>query len=314
MRPLETETTRPEAQPTRKEFLLTLAGAPLLAGTEQAEAGGRKALIVAAHPDDEYAVAAIAYRLSREAGWTLDHVVITNGEGGYRYAALAETIYGVPLTAEKDGRRNLPAIRKQETLNAGKVLGVRNHYFLDQTDSGFANDAALAGTGNWDRARILGFLTGLLRRERYDAVLLLLPTRDTHGHHRETALLALEAVSQFPEDARPAVLGAEPGAEDAHGEDFPRVVSGPLTRVVDAPPLLAFDRRTSFGYRGALNYHIVVNWVIAEHKSQGLFQSDRGRHEVERFWLFAVSGSRGAARARTLANDVTGAVQHASAR
>jgi len=33
-----------------------------------------------------------------------------------------------------------------------------------------------------------------------------------------------------------------------------------------------------------------VNWVIAEHKSQGLFQSDYSREEFEEFWLFEVSG------------------------
>jgi hypothetical protein len=33
-----------------------------------------------------------------------------------------------------------------------------------------------------------------------------------------------------------------------------------------------------------------VNWVIAEHKSQGLFQNDYSREEYEQFWLFEVSG------------------------
>ena len=37
--------------------------------------------------------------------------------------------------------------------------------------------------------------------------------------------------------------------------------------------------------RSALNYQIVVNWVIAEHKSQGLFQRDCGRHDLEEFWV-----------------------------
>ena len=56
-----------------------------------------KALIVMAHPDDEYALAATAYRISRELGGLVDHVVITNGEGGYRYAGLAEAIYGISI-------------------------------------------------------------------------------------------------------------------------------------------------------------------------------------------------------------------------
>jgi len=89
---------------TRKAFLLalpeTLVGAKLAA-----PAPGKKLLIVAAHPDDEYAFAGAVYRLTHELGWVADHVVITNGEGGYRYSALAEAIYGVGLTNESEGRR-----------------------------------------------------------------------------------------------------------------------------------------------------------------------------------------------------------------
>ena len=35
----------------------------------------------------------------------------------------------------------------------------------------------------------------------------------------------------------------------------------------------------------SLNYSIIVNWVIAEHKSQGLFQTEYGRHSHENFWV-----------------------------
>jgi N-acetylglucosamine malate deacetylase 2 len=35
----------------------------------------------------------------------------------------------------------------------------------------------------------------------------------------------------------------------------------------------AFDRTVSFGFRSALTYQIVVDWMIAEHKSQGLLQT-----------------------------------------
>ena len=102
---------------TRKDFLLALPGAAV------AHALQPKLLIVVAHPDDEYAFAATTYRLTRELGWAADLVVITNGEAGYRYSALAEAVYGVVLTSERDARSRLPAIRRRETLAAGKVLG-----------------------------------------------------------------------------------------------------------------------------------------------------------------------------------------------
>jgi LmbE family N-acetylglucosaminyl deacetylase len=281
---------------TRQAFLLALPEA-LLAKTLAAEASRPKLLIVAAHPDNEYAFAATTYRLTRELGWTADHVVITNGEAGYRYSALGEAIYGVGLTGESQGRSRLPAIRKRETLAAGKVLGIRRHYFLDQRDSGFATDAAVAPANNWNRSAVLSFLTGLLHRERYDAVFTLLPTAETHGHHRAATLLALEAAATLPEDHRPLLLAADPCAATAPTEIFRGMPGQPLARTRDERPAFVFNRDARFGYRDALNYQIVVNWFIAEHKSQGLFQTDSGKHQLEQFWLFGASGRDADSRA-----------------
>jgi len=280
---------------TRKGFLRTMAGAALLplvsptlpASNSQPPNG--KLLIVVAHPDDEYACAAVIYRLVRESGWIADQVIVTDGESGYRYAALAEAFYGVPLTGEV-GRARLAAIRKRETARAGKVLGIRNHHFLDQKDLGFAADASVATTANWDRQHIRGFLTALLVRERYDVVVTLLPTKETHGHHRAATILALEAIANLPEEHRPVVLGAEPRAADEGSLAFSGLPDHPLTRTAHSEAVIQFDRSLSFGYQNALSYQIVVNWMIAEHKSQGLFQNDAGKHSSESFWLFAASG------------------------
>ena len=48
--------------PTRKEFLLAMAGAARLPRVAPAQTAPGKLLIVAAHPDDEYAFAAATYR------------------------------------------------------------------------------------------------------------------------------------------------------------------------------------------------------------------------------------------------------------
>jgi LmbE family N-acetylglucosaminyl deacetylase len=276
--------------PTRKEFLLAMAGAALLPRVAPAQAAHGKLLIVVAHPDDESAFAAATYRLVRESGWIADQVTITDGESGYRYATLAETYYGVALTQGGDGRARLAAIRKEEALRAGKVLGIREHYFLDQKDLGFDTDAAAAETGNWDRSHIRGFLSGLLTQERYDAIFTLLPTADTHGHHRAATMLALETVANLPDGRRPLIFGVESRSKADPAIAFMEAPAQPLTRTVDAAPVITFHRDSSFGYRNALNYQIVVNWVIAEHKSQGLFQNDYGRDEFEQFWLFEASG------------------------
>ena len=301
---------------TRKEFLQTVSAVallPALAASERRESRP-KVLIVVAHPDDEYAFAATVYRTTHEFGGVADQVVITNGEGGYRYSALAESIYRVSLTREADGRAHLPSIRKAETLRAGEILGIRQHHFLNQRDSGFGDNAAEASTGNWDRQHVLSTLSSLLEREHYDFVLTLLPTKETHAHHRAATLLVLEAVSRMPEATRPAVLGADPGSKHEEIPRFAGLPGLPVTATFSDTPAVTFDRTTAFGYRNALNYQIVVNWVIAEHKSQGLFQTDYGRHDVERFWLFRVCGERAGARTAQFAEQLNQSRSLAAAR
>lgn len=274
---------------TRKEFLMALAAPALLPEALPARAAASRLLIVVAHPDDEYAFAATTYRLTHELGWTADQVIITDGESGFRYSALAEAVYGKALANEHDGRTNLPAIRKEEAKRAGKLIGVERHYFLDQRDLGFATERSSADYTNWDRAHVTEFVRGLLARERYDAVFTMLPTEETHAHHRAAASIAAEAVESLPEERRPLLLGAEARSRQDAGLPFGGSV-----------PALVFDRTASFGYHDALNYQIVVNWVIAEHKSQGLFQRECGRHELEEFWVLGGNGVKAAGLAASL--------------
>jgi N-acetylglucosamine malate deacetylase 2 len=64
----------------------------------------------------------------------LCELIVTNGEGGIGYSTLAEPYYRRSLTVETKGRKELPDIRRRETINAGKVLGIRKHFFLGQKD------------------------------------------------------------------------------------------------------------------------------------------------------------------------------------
>src|SRR5271155_1041878 len=143
---------------TRRYFSLLLAGAVAAANASPQEP--LKLLAVVAHPDDEYALAATAYRIARELGGTVDQVIISNGEAGYRYSSPAEQIYGLVLTDEKVGRANLPEIRKQESLAAGRIIGIRQHHFLDQKDSGFTLDPEAVNT-EWDVPLVRTLLTRL---------------------------------------------------------------------------------------------------------------------------------------------------------
>lgn len=279
-----------------------VAGAAWMGEVPTSPAAPPKVLLVVAHPDDEYYAAATIYRIASELGGTVDQVVITNGEAGFHYAQLAEKFYGVSLTAERDGRAHLPTIRKEETRRAGRILGIRNHYFLDEQDNRFGLDAEEALSQVWNRARIVEFLTTRLEAEAYDFVFVLLPREDTHGHHKAAAVLALEAVNRLSPERRPVVLGAEPAHSVETPAEFLGLRSFPTTRTVSGAPAFSFDRTKSFGQDGALRYDIVVNWVIAEHKSQGLFQNDCGRHDLERFWIFDQHLANAQARVHALSN------------
>jgi hypothetical protein len=42
-----------------------------------------------------------------------------------------------------------------------------------------------------------------------------------------------------------------------------------------------------------MNYKVIANWEIAEHKSQGLTQMSMNDGDVEKFWYFALNGTVG---------------------
>jgi LmbE family N-acetylglucosaminyl deacetylase len=263
-------------------------------------------LIAVAHPDDEYYFAGTVYRLAQELNAVVDQVVITNGEGGFRYSTLAEKFYGVALTDEKTGRSRLPEIRKRETLAAGKILGIREHYFLEEKDLRFTLDANEALDQCWNHDHIRKTLVGLMEQHSYDFVFAVLPRSDTHGHHQAATLLAIEASKHVPEARRPVILGAEPGRIH-EAAPYVALAGFPETKAANSDPAMVFERTRSFGYQNALRYDIVVDWVISEHKSQGMFQNDVRRHDVERFWILAATAPHDAVeRTARLASEVRG--------
>ena len=259
-----------------------------------------KALLVVAHPDDESECAAFVYRITREFGGIADQIVVTNGEGGRNYAAPAASYYGLPLH-KKEGRGHLIRVRQKEQLRAGRALGIRHTWFLGQTDTGVTpgiRDAMDA----WDVTRIKRRIARQLQRENYDVVIVLLPSSGTHGHHKAVALLTLDAVNQLPEASRPAVLGnstTDPG-------DFFELAGYPSTR---AEFTWSLDRRTPLPCHPALNYSIIVNWAVSEHKSQGFFQMENSRRRFEYFWLFEAGGKVARSRWLRFRNRMANAVQ-----
>lgn len=257
-----------------------------------------KVLIVNAHPDDESACAATVYKITRDLKGIVDIVLVTNGEGGYKYSTLAEDIYGMELTDEQVGREHLPTIRKKEMMAGGAIIGLRNYFFLDNLDHQYTLNADSVLQYVWNVTSIKQRLRSILQKGQYDYVFCLLPTEDTHGHHKSTTILALQTVQELPSTTkRPVVLGV---SASKAGEIIPftGLQGYPITTISDGKPFVSFDRTKKFGFRDRLDYKIIVNWLIAEHKSQGTMQLFMNQGDVENFWFFDMNDS--AARDRLL--------------
>jgi len=90
------------------------------APTDQAEEGPKRALVVAAHPDDaEFGSSGTVTLWSRD-GWEFYYLICTDGSKGTE---------NPDLPPDK-----LTPLRRQEQRAAAKVLGVRDVFFLDNVD------------------------------------------------------------------------------------------------------------------------------------------------------------------------------------
>ena len=251
-------------------------------------------LIVIAHPDDETGFAATVYKITHELHGNVDLALITNGEGGYKYSTLAEDYYHLELTDEKVGRENLPRIRKQELMNAGKIIGIRNYFFLDQWDRKYTTNERDPLDTAWDVGLVMVQLRRIMMNVKYDFVFCLLPVPETHGHHKAATMLALQTADQLPEEQKPVVLGvSDSNKDDTIHTAFEQLKDYKETAIRKNTPLFTLDRTVKFGYKNSLDYKVIVNWEIAEHKSQGTMQLAMNRGDYENFWYFNINGDRG---------------------
>ena len=249
------------------------------------------ALVVIAHPDDESSCSVTLYKITHQLHGTVDLVCITNGEAGYKYSTLAEDYYGLALTDPEVGRANLPRIRKQELMNAGHILGIRNIYFLDQKDDKYGLNPHAPLDTFWNVQWVKDKLNELMSKTKYDYVFCLLPTPQTHSGHKAATILALTVVNNLPKSQRPIVLGVSGRSKTDTSRmkfsTFSVLDEYPITRINSSAPIFTFDRTQTFGYKNALNYQIIANWEIAEHKSQGTMAMNA--EDYEDFYFFSIN-------------------------
>jgi LmbE family N-acetylglucosaminyl deacetylase len=165
------------AQPYRRGAGLEDYWAPLeKALADKTDNGPRKALVVAAHPDDpDFGTAGTAAMWTRE-GWEFYYLVCTDGSKG--------------TDSREINTEELIKVRREEQRDAASVLGVKDVFFLDY------QDGELQYTRDF-----LGQVVRYIRMLKPDAVFTHDPTALFHGaefvnhsDHRCTGLVTVDAV------------------------------------------------------------------------------------------------------------------------
>jgi LmbE family N-acetylglucosaminyl deacetylase len=138
--------------------------------------GPRRALVVAAHPDDaDFGAAGTAYLWIRE-GWEFYYLVCTDGSKGSDDQSIAPA--------------KLVDMRRTEQRNAAALLGVKDVFFLDHVDGELTADR-----------KLLGEVVRVVREVRPNAVfthdpeaIIINDSFVNHSDHRITGLTAVDAV------------------------------------------------------------------------------------------------------------------------
>lgn len=265
-----------------------------------------KILLVTAHPDDDAIYSATVFKTTHLLDGVVDLAIMTNGEGGYRYSTLANYIYGKELDKEEVGRSQLPGIRKREVMAGGKIVGLRKYFFFDQVDKAFSLDIELP-LRDWNTDHIVQRLQEIITEEKYDFVCTMLPHPNTHAHHKASAVLALRAVESLEPEQRPLILATTFFREKGGSTDFTVLDGYPITKINEDTAPLTFDRAQKFGHDNRLNYNIIANWVIAEHKSQGTMQLFMNETAVEAYLYYDINPESGYRKAKAFFEAVNAA-------
>jgi LmbE family N-acetylglucosaminyl deacetylase len=258
-----------------------------------------KVLLITAHPDDDALFSATVFKTTKLLGGVVDLALMTNGEGGYKYSTLGNYIYGKELDKEEVGRDYLPGIRKKELMAGGDIVGIRNYFFFDQQDFYYTLDVEET-MEKWNADPIIDRLAEIIKREQYDFVFLMLPFAEFHGHHKASAVIGLEAISKLPEKDRPIALQSMIRRGGNSPADNFTVLEGYPKTEISKEEVFSFDRNQTFGYDDRLNYNIIANWVIAEHKSQGTMQllSQTSEGGIEEYYFVKMNSKDGLGKTR----------------
>ena len=237
---------------------------------------------------------------------TVDMAVMTDGGGGFADSQLGALYYNLNLTDSIVARTHLPMLRKQEILNAGKIMGVRNIYFMEQPDDWYTTDPKPYISGkNWDIPYVERRMDRLLADRDYDFVITMLPHAGQHGHHKTSVLMALRAIQRFKGPHKPIVIAGSPMNATSKPMEFSMLEGYPETKIKADAPTFTLNRAFRFKENDKVSYKIVADWVISEYKSQGAIQ-ENGIHktDMEVYRYYDLNDSKGISKVQKLFDDL----------
>lgn len=268
---------------------------------------GPKILVITAHPDDETTFSVSLFKITKELKGTVDMAVMTDGGGGFADAQLGAMYLNIPITDSLVARTHLPMIRKQEILNAAKIMGIRNIYFMEQPDDFYSTNIEPYISGkNWDIPAIEKRLDVLLKERNYDFVFTLLPEQGQHGHHKTAVLMGLRAVQRFRGTSKPIIIAASTKISGNKDPEFTMLAGFPETSINTTAPHFRLNRAYRFAENDKLSYKIVADWVIAEYKSQGAIQENAiHKADEEVYYYYQINDSGGIEKVKKLFEDLS---------
>jgi LmbE family N-acetylglucosaminyl deacetylase len=286
--------------------LSTLLAVVILFISPSLWAQGPKVLVVTAHPDDETGFSVTMFKITHELKGTVDMAVMTDGGGGFADSQLGAMYYGLPLTDSVTARTHLPMLRKQEILNAGKIMGVRNIYFMEQPDDLYTTDITPYISGkNWDIGYVEKRMDRLIAERGYDFIITMVPHAGQHGHHKTSVLMALRALQRYKGPNKPIIIAGSSMSANSKPSDFTMLDGYPETKLKPNSPKFTLNRAFRFKENDKVSYKIVADWVISEYKSQGAIQ-ENGIHrtDMEIYHYYDMNDASGIEKVQKLFDDL----------
>ncbi|WP_147535052.1 bacillithiol biosynthesis deacetylase BshB2 [Bacillus marasmi] len=215
----------------------------------------RQLLVIFPHPDDEaFGVSGtIAQHVAN--GTPVTYACLTLGEMGRNM--------GNPLFAT---RESLPNIRKEELINAAKVLGIQDLRMMGLRDKTIEFE---------DENKLTEMMTSLIEDVKPSLVISFYPGYSVHPDHDATGAAVVRAVGQLPEHKRPTLhcVAFSKNCEQEIGE--PDIINN-ISSVAEIK-------------MNAIKAHLSQTQLTAAAMSDKLRENDPeiiARMLTERFWTY----------------------------